>query len=63
VRNAIRQAYQRAGLLYTRSYLPRHTTAMHLLQSGVPFSVTALWLGHESTTTTHRDVQASLATK
>ena len=28
----------------------RHTTAMHLLQSGVPFNVIALWLGHESTT-------------
>ena len=28
--------------------------AMHLLQSGVPFNVIALWLGHESTTTTHR---------
>jgi site-specific recombinase XerD len=27
----------------------RHTTAMHLLQSGVPFNVIALWLGHEST--------------
>jgi site-specific recombinase XerD len=29
---------------------------MHLLQSGVPFNVIALWLGHESTTTTHRYV-------
>ena len=33
-------------------------TAMHLLQSGVPFNVIALWLGHESTTTTHRYVEA-----
>jgi len=32
----------------------RHTSAMNLLQSGVPFDVIALWLGHESTTTTHR---------
>ena len=31
---------------------------MHLLQSGVPFNVIALWLGHESTTTTHRYVEA-----
>ena len=38
----------------------RHTTAMHLLQSGVPFNVIALWLGHESTTTTHRYVEADL---
>ena len=36
---------------------------MHLLQSGVSFSVIALWLGHESTTTTHRYVEANLAMK
>jgi len=41
----------------------RHTTAMHLLQSGVAFSVIALWLGHESTTTTHRYIEADLAMK
>ncbi len=29
----------------------RHSTAMHLLQSGVDISVIALWLGHESPTT------------
>jgi len=36
---------------------------MHLLQSGVPFNVVALWLRHESTTTTHRYVEADLAMK
>jgi site-specific recombinase XerD len=41
----------------------RHTTAMHLLQSGVRFNVIALWLGHESTNTTHRYVEADLAMK
>jgi site-specific recombinase XerD len=41
----------------------RHTTAMHLLQSGVPFNVIALWLGHESSNTTHRYVEADLAMK
>ena len=41
----------------------RHTTAMHLLQSGVPFNVIELWLGHESTTTTHRYVEADLTMK
>ena len=41
----------------------RHTSAMHMLQSGVPFNVIALWLGHESTTTTHRYVEADLAMK
>ena len=41
----------------------RHTTAMHLLQAGVPFNVIALWLGHESMNTTHRYVEANLAMK
>jgi integrase len=39
----------------------RHSTAMHLLQSGVDISVIALWLGHESPTTTHHYVEAGLA--
>ncbi|MHB1723696.1 MAG: tyrosine-type recombinase/integrase, partial [Acidiferrobacter sp.] len=41
----------------------RHTTAMHLLQAGVDMSVIALWLGHESPTTTHHYVEADLAMK
>ena len=43
----------------------RHTTAMHLLQSGVDISVIALWLwlGHENPTTTHMYVEADLAMK
>ena len=41
----------------------RHTTAMHLLQSGVEISVIALWLGHENPTTTHQYVEADLAMK
>lgn len=41
----------------------RHTTAMNMLQSGVTFSVIALWLGHESMTTTHRYIEADLAIK
>ena len=36
---------------------------MHLLQSGVPFNVIALWLGHESINTSHRYVEADLAMK
>ena len=36
---------------------------MHLLQSGVDISVIALWLGHESPTTTHMYVEADLAMK
>ena len=36
---------------------------MHLLQSGVDLTVIAIWLGHESTTTTHIYVEADLAMK
>lgn len=41
----------------------RHTTAMHLLQSGVDLSVIALWLGHENPATTHHYLEADLAMK
>ena len=41
----------------------RHTTAMHLLHSGEPIDGIALWLGHESPTTTHQYTQANLAMK
>ena len=44
-------------------YTIRHTTAMNRLQSGVDISVIALWLGHESSTTTHHYVEADLAMK
>ena len=36
---------------------------MHLLQAGVDITVIALWLGHESTETTHQYVEANLAMK
>ncbi|MDO9163712.1 MAG: tyrosine-type recombinase/integrase [Methylococcaceae bacterium] len=63
---AVARAAQVHISLSKRSISPhsiRHTTAMHLLQSGVAFNVIALWLGHESTTTTHRYVEADLAMK
>lgn len=63
---AVNRAAQAHDGLAKRSISPhtiRHTTAMHLLQSGVAFSVIALWLGHESTITTHRYVEADLAMK
>jgi integrase/recombinase XerD len=41
----------------------RHTTAMHLLQSGVDITVIALWLGHENSSTTHMYIEADLAMK
>jgi site-specific recombinase XerD len=63
---AVARAANQAPSLLKKRVSPhtlRHTTAMHLLQSGVPFNVIALWLGHESTTTTHRYVEADLAMK
>lgn len=41
----------------------RHSTAMHLLQSGTDLAVIALWMGHESPATTHQYLEADLATK
>jgi site-specific recombinase XerD len=41
----------------------RHSTAMHMLHSGVAFSVIALWLGHENASTTHQYIEADLAMK
>jgi integrase/recombinase XerD len=41
----------------------RHSVAMHMLQSGVDITVIALWLGHESTSTTHGYIEADLAMK
>ena len=41
----------------------RHTTAVHLLQSGVDISTIAIWLGHESIETTHKYMVADLQLK
>lgn len=41
----------------------RHTTAMHLLQSGVEVNVIRSWLGHASISTTNRYVEIDLAMK
>ena len=63
---AVRAATRTAPSLAGRVISPhsvRHSTAMHLLQSGVDISVIALWLGHESPTTTHQYIEADLAMK
>lgn len=63
---AIEKAAERCPSLTGRRISPhtlRHTTAMHLLQSGVDITLIALWLGHESTATTHLYVEADLAMK
>lgn len=41
----------------------RHSTALHLLQSGVDITVIALWLGHESPATTHLYIEADMKMK
>ena len=41
----------------------RHTTAMHLLQSGVDMSVIRMWLGHVSLNTTHDYVELDVEMK
>ena len=63
---ALSVARQTCATLRHRQVSPhrvRHSTAMHLLQSGVDITVIALWLGHESTATTHMYVEADLAMK
>jgi len=66
LRLALATATERCPSLAGRRISPhtlRHTTAMHLLQSGVDITVIALWLGHEDTATTHQYVEADLAMK
>jgi site-specific recombinase XerD len=41
----------------------RHSTAVHLLKSGVDLSTIAHWLGHSSVTTTHKYVAIDLEAK
>lgn len=63
---AVSIAATRCSSLNKRNVSPhvlRHTTAMHLLQSGVDLTVIALWLGHESPETTHLYVEADLKMK
>ena len=63
---AISKASQRCPSLAARPISPhtlRHTTAMHLLQSGLDITVIALFLGHEDPATTHMYIEADLAMK
>jgi integrase/recombinase XerD len=66
LKEAVRRATQTCRSLSVRNVTPhilRHTTAMHMLQSGLDISVIALWLGHESSSTTHMYVEADLSMK
>jgi integrase/recombinase XerD len=63
---AVETAAEKLPELRRRSISPhtiRHSTAMHLLQSGVELPVIALWLGHEDPATTHLYLEADLAMK
>jgi len=63
---AVRKAQQTCPSLRGRRITPhtwRHSTAMHLLQAGVPLEVIALWLGHEQPAVTHTYVQADIKMK
>lgn len=63
---AVKAATDRHPELANQSVSPhtiRHSTAMSLLQSGAEPSEIALWLGHESPSTTHMYVEANLAMK
>ena len=62
VEHATREHPQLAGRAISPHTI-RHTTAMHLLQAGVDITVIALWLGHESPSTTHIYLEADLAMK
>ena len=44
-------------------HVMRHTTAMHLLQSGVDITAIAAWLGHSKLSTTHEYVEITLRMK
>jgi site-specific recombinase XerD len=64
--HAVAAAAQRCPTLQGRRVSPhtlRHSTAMHLLQSGVDLAVIALWLGQANPATTHQYLEADLATK
>lgn len=63
---AVRRASEACPSLGEKQVSPhtlRHTTAMHLLQSGVDITLIAMWLGHESIETTHIYITANIELK
>lgn len=68
VAHLLRRAEQKSALSPQHAkrltpHVMRHTTAMHLLQSGVDITTIAAWLGHAQLATTHAYVQIDLRMK
>lgn len=66
LRTAVERAAETCPSLRGRRVSPhmiRHTTAMHLLQSGMNLQAIALFLGHEDVQTTHAYVEANAEMK
>jgi integrase/recombinase XerD len=70
VEKRLHEAVRKAGEVYpslkSKRISPhtlRHTTAMHLLQSGVDITLIAMWLGHESIETTHIYITTNMELK
>ncbi|MCP5040257.1 MAG: site-specific integrase [bacterium] len=68
VAHILRTLAKRAGLSprhakHVTPHVIRHTTAMHLLQSGVDITTIAAWLGHSQLATTHAYVEINLRMK
>ena len=61
--DAATQRHPELAKISVSPHVVRHSTAMSLLQSGAEPCEIALWLGHESPSTTHMYVEADLAMK
>jgi integrase/recombinase XerD len=64
----LRRAKDRSGITPARAerlspHVIRHTTAMHLLESGVDITTIAAWLGHAQLATTHGYIEVNLRMK
>lgn len=68
IAHVLRQLGQRGGLKpkhagHLSPHVLRHTTAVHLLKSGVEITTIAAWLGHAKISTTHGYVEIDMRMK